>query len=119
MTLYPTKVGGYVAGDNTVTIHGLWAEYDSKASGVEELTSKDSEFEVYPNPVTDGRVTIQAPGQDNVAVSIYNVSGSLVYNDSIVLAGGNASLVVSLPSGLYYIKLQGDKVSAVKKIIIK
>ena len=119
MTLYPTKVGGYVAGDNTVTIHGLWAEYDSKASGVEELTSKDSEFEVYPNPVTDGRVTIQAPGQDNVAVSIYNVSGSLVYNDSIVLSGGNASLVVSLPSGLYYIKLQGDKGSAVKKIIIK
>lgn len=119
MTLYPTKVGGYVAGDNTVTIHGLWAEYDSKASGVEELTSKDSEFEVYPNPVTDGRVTIQAPGQDNVAVSIYNVSGSLVYNDSIVLSGGNASLVVSLPSGLYYIKLQDDKGSAVKKIIIK
>ena len=119
ISFYPTKVGGYVSGDNTVTVHGLWAEYDSMASGVETLSSKGPGVSIYPNPVTDGRFNIEVPNLDNVNVTIYNIAGAMLYNSNINSEGGKATVNTTLSTGMYYVKVTGEGMTSVNKLIIK
>lgn len=97
----------------------MWAEYINNSSGVDEAIQSEFKIAVYPNPVIDGRFMVSAVGIDTVNVGIYNVSGSMLYNKTLEVNGGSAVVAPELSSGMYYVKVEGDGESIVKKIIIK
>ena len=116
-TAYPK---GYTKGANTITINGLWAEYDNVgSSAVESIAVGENAIKVFPNPVTDGRFTVSAQGMNNVTVSVYNMAGSLVFAGNYDVSGGSAVVAPALAPGMYYVKVEGAGASSVNKMIIK
>lgn len=111
---------GYTAGENTITIHGLWAEYDVNKSGVEDVwTTKDSKISIFPNPVVDGRFAINSTDMDKLNVGIYNMSGALLWSKAITVKDGKAIVEPGLAAGIYLVKVEGGTESVVCKVIMK
>ncbi len=117
ISFFPFK-NTYTKGENTINLQ-MWAEYINNSSGVDEAIQSEFKIAVYPNPVIDGRFMVSAVGIDTVNVGIYNVSGSMLYNKTLEVNGGSAVVAPELSSGMYYVKVEGDGESIVKKIIIK
>jgi len=76
------------------------------------------EFSAFPNPVSQGKLTITTFNTKEKKVTIYNVLGKRVFAQKF--SGNNKQLDVSqINSGIYIMKIiEGDKV-ATKKLIIK
>jgi PKD repeat protein len=77
---------------------------------------------VYPNP-TAGKVnvTMNTNGNMNVSLKVYNVLGTIVFeNDNLTVNGKLAKTIdlTSLPKGIYHLKVEGNGKSVVKKIVI-
>ena len=94
---------------------------------VETFSISDNEsiaqLNVYPNPVTNGNLTIESnslAGQ-SVNVSLYNMLGQLVLNsDTDVSSNGKMPLEVSeQSSGIYFLEINSEKGTFKEKIIIK
>lgn len=79
----------------------------------------------YPNPVTDGRLTVQLNNDKagQFILNLYSADGKIVFTDYINHAGGfaayNISLPASLAKGVYVLKIKGrdNAVYDVKNII--
>ena len=73
---------------------------------------------IYPNPSTGGIFTVKAVENKDLSVTIFDVSGKLVYKESNV---GNAKTVNSnLPLGIYIVKVNnGTKDILTTKLIVK
>ena len=76
------------------------------------------EFSAFPNPVSQGKLTITTFNTKEKKVTIYNVLGKRVFAQKFSV--NNKQLDVSqINSGIYIMKIiEGDKV-ATKKLIIK
>ena len=89
---------------------------------VESLDAAHTQINVYPNPST-GKISIAANGIQGVKgeLKIYNVLGKVVYQKPSfeIPASSNTSLNLNLSSGIYFIRISSDKVSAEKKIVIE
>jgi hypothetical protein len=89
------------------------AEFDSAALSVKS-------FEMYPNPVSDGRLTIETNGEQYYSLSIFTTTGRLVYskqlNDdrSLGIDVGNV-----LKTGTYIISLKSNRTISTKKLLVK
>lgn len=90
--------------------------------GLEDVTSEN--FRMYPNPLTDGRLTIDLPqnmqGQFNV--KIHNVLGSSVLDLQKEAEGGQISLSnLNLSAGVYFVKIKSEntQTSFTQKLIVK
>jgi hypothetical protein len=89
--------------------------------GIDDSEKKDLTFDVFPNPLRDGNVTItlQTAGQINekdYSLSIYNMLGKQVYHSEF-----ETSVDVSqLPNAVYLITVNNNKTKQqqVKKFII-
>ena len=90
-------------------------------SVVEDIVSSNEHFEdkgfvaVYPNPFKDKLVVSSSEKWSKL--SIYNVLGSLVYEDKNYHA--NKSFDLSLQTGIYYVKLKINKLDKIVKVIKK
>lgn len=70
---------------------------------VEEMTSSDSRFIVYPNPANT-ELNLQLNGMKNEAVTIkiLSINGRVVYNEELRKSVTNQTINISgLPEGLY------------------
>jgi hypothetical protein len=73
-------------------------------------------FSIYPNPVSNGTVTIKTTSNDVVNVSVFNVLGKQVISKELT----NDTLDVSqLSTGLYLIKLTQNGASTTKKLVVE
>ncbi len=73
-------------------------------------------FSLYPNPVTNGKVTITTAKNLIKLVAIYDVLGKEVLNETLA----ETTLDVStLNSGIYIIKVREDSKTTVQKLVIK
>ncbi|MDD2960758.1 MAG: phosphodiester glycosidase family protein [Muribaculaceae bacterium] len=110
---------GATVGTNTVTFHGIYGQYNHH-SGVETIKGeRASEFTIYPNPVSEGMITITSELQE-AKVEIFNNAGVLMHSQVVNLNGTSATLdVTMLSQGLYFIRLQGENSINVEKLIIK
>lgn len=74
---------------------------------------------VYPNPVTNNSFTVKTDGlRGSSSYRLYNITGQVVAN-GYVPENGIVSLPGTLPSGLYFVKLQTqDGVYGIKQINI-
>ncbi len=75
---------------------------------------------IYPNP-TDGNFTITLPNRvGRVAIDIYTITGSLIYNNIIDLERSELKLNIKQPQGAYMVRItlsNGETVT--KKLIVK
>lgn len=93
---------------------------------VTEITAinniREHEMLIYPNPVTNYRLTINSNSnfEGKISLFIYNLSGHQVYASEV---GYAPSVSISLPQylirGLYFLKVQDGKNTVIKKIIIE
>lgn len=85
------------------------------------LTEFDTENEyvkIFPNPTIEIiNVHIRCVKENNILVSLYNCDGSLYKTEKAIL-GLNQIDIKELPSGLYFIKVQGDDFMKSEKVII-
>lgn len=103
--------------DYTLNIHRLEAIYGNH-SGVETVNESDTGFSVYPNPVTDGILTICSTA-DNVEMAIYSLEGRLVKFATVKTSGGATNIDLSdLPAGVYLLKgVVNDSITTSKLIV--
>lgn len=95
------------------------------ALGLDEVNESVS-FTVYPNPSTDGKVTLiydlKNSGSDKNTVSIYSLTGAKVFETSITNNAGfyTKDLNLSgLSAGIYMLNVQAGNQVKTQKLIIK
>jgi hypothetical protein len=83
-------------------------------AGLNEYSSANDPFEVYPNPAT-GLIRIVSPSLEKCQLNIFDISGRMIIsmNDFIVDQPFDIS---SLDRGVYFIQLDGDRI---KKFLVQ
>lgn len=73
-------------------------------------------FNIYPNPVTNGIVNISSNSNEAIKVAVYDILGKQVLNNTLT---NNTLNVSSLNSGVYILRLSQNNNTTSKKLIIK
>lgn len=119
--------GGFVIANWTININVLDGE-TTNASAVTPVpvgtysntlstdSFKPTTFNVYPNPVSNGFVNISSPTSEAISVSIFDILGKQVLNNTV---SNNSLNVSTLNSGLYILKISQNGNSVTKKLVIK
>lgn len=80
-------------------------------------------IDIYPNPSNGQfKVELNSKSKRPAQLSIINAFGSEVYKESEMIVSGTKSKTISLPDipkGIYFLKLYGDGVNIIKKIVIQ
>jgi len=75
------------------------------------------QLKVYPNPLNDGVLNIRIDGQTgNASLNIFTLDGSKKYSG--ILMKGETKLINNLATGTYLIKVSGNNINEVRKIVI-
>jgi len=125
---YPGSAGAVQGITYTVTdINGCSNSASSNmtvhdCTGIEEITSQG--IIVYPNPSTDGILTISINNANSgeLLISIVDIQGKEVFKtlDNNMPADYNKQInIASLAKGIYYIKLSTDAIVKIQKLIIE
>ena len=80
----------------------------------------EKSFLVYPNP-SNGIIHISINGFEGrkMELRILNVIGTVIYRETITELNGPKTLDLSkFASGLYYVKLEAENASAMRKLVI-
>ncbi len=110
-----TTVQLVIEGRNNASSESFWFDnivFDG-IMGV-DLLSKDP-FRVYPNPVNNGFINISSKLDGPKNISVFDVLGKLVINTSLT---GEKLDVSGLSSGIYILKIDQDKTSSTKKLVV-
>ena len=84
--------------------------------GVNEV--KTTGFEVWPNPVSNGMITLTLDEEMPSELMIYNLNGKIVKAQNIENKVNTIDLS-TFESGLYFIKVRNDKKTTVRRLIIE
>ncbi len=85
--------------------------------GIDEAKNTISKVTVYPNPATN-RVTFAIPAQ-NAIVAVYDITGKVIFNQSVEVNGGLFNLDISnLNSGMYFYNVTVDNSSVTGKFSV-
>ena len=80
---------------------------------------KSSNFEIYPNPTQDGRITIQGEFlPEHATCNIYNVLGQLVRSEEVTTDATFTLNVSNLEDGVYFVDILGSERTYRSKLII-
>jgi hypothetical protein len=91
--------------------------FSISAFSQEDVDSKKLEIlEIYPNPVTTGRLFVNSKNSLPKDIEIFDVLGKKVLQVTIATKELN---VASLTPGIYIIKIKEGELSAARKLIIK
>jgi hypothetical protein len=90
---------------------------DSLTNSVNELHKSISEISVYPNP-TNGifNFTLNSGSSKSILLQIFDTKGEIVYSEKIK-DGTNSINLQSLAKGVYFYKLEGEKMVKSGKIV--
>lgn len=89
---------------------------DSKIQPKTQQTAIIDGLNVYPNPVTNGKVYIATKNDGNKEVIIFDLLGKMVTQAAI---NGRELNVSSLSPGIYIIKINEMNATATRKLIIR
>lgn len=73
-------------------------------------------LEIYPNPVSNGRIYITTKSTQNKEVEIFDVLGKRILQSTI---NGKELNIASLTPGVYIIKVKEGEATATRKLIVK
>jgi hypothetical protein len=107
----------FVQNDKTGEIYvAAQREIGATVSAATEKVVNTLPIKTYPNPTTD-ELTVESPA--NSTLLLYNNAGILVYEGANKVEGKKTISLVSMPSGIYTLKVVADKGVATQKIIKK
>ncbi|WP_299116315.1 T9SS type A sorting domain-containing protein [uncultured Winogradskyella sp.] len=75
-----------------------------------------NKFSIFPNPTNTGEVTISSVNASPIAVTVFDVLGKQVKNETI---SNNRLDVSNLKSGIYLLRLTQDEATSTKKLVIR
>jgi len=115
-------VTGVSVGSATITV--TTQDGNKTATSTGEIATEVKPIEsylqlkVYPNPVKDDVLNIRVDGQtENASLNIFTIDGSKKYSG--ILMKGETKLINNLATGTYLIKVSGNNLNEVRKIVIK
>jgi hypothetical protein len=74
------------------------------------------QVQLYPNPVSDGVITISTPTPGEKQVTVFDILGKQVIETEIM---GNQLDLSSLQGGVYLLKLTQNNVTVTKKLVVR
>ena len=74
-------------------------------------------FKVYPNP-SDAIFNIQRLGTEKMVISVYDVTGRLIYEDQNVLESQYSLDLSNVNNGLYFLKITEGNKGVTKRILV-
>jgi len=74
------------------------------------------QVQLYPNPVSDGVLTINTPFQDEKQVTVFDILGKKLIDIEI---SGDQLDVTTLQGGVYLLRLTQNGISVTKKLVVK
>lgn len=88
-----------------------------------EMDEQDEELAIYPNP-SNGVFTISVGNLSSkkAELRIINVIGNEIYRETLTRDEGQFTKTIDLTGkakGLYYVKLETDSYSSVRRVVIK
>ena len=92
-----------------------WADVAPSTLTTESFVTK-ANFNVYPNPVSNGIVTIKSANNSPMTVTVFDVLGKKVLNSNV---SNNTLNVSALKSGVYILNINQNNTSITKKLVIK
>ena len=99
---------------------GIWESDLTSATGIAEKQQNDIGIELFPSPNSGSFALTISPNLINeiLKLEIVDITGKLVY--STVLSGQTKyNEVLDVPSGMYFAKIKGKKLSGVKSFVVK
>jgi hypothetical protein len=115
--------------DNTEYFYRVYAENANGSSGFSNVADATSggtvgieesvaaSVSVYPNP-SNGQFNISLPAElENSVVALFDITGKQVYSENVNSSSMNLNL--NLVSGRYFVKIQNEKHTVNKSIIIE
>lgn len=91
-----------------------WADVTPTTLSTEDFNKNT--FAVYPNPATNGFVNISSTSNEAIAVTVFDILGKQVINQTV---NNNVLNVATLTSGVYILKLSQNENVTTKKLVIK
>jgi ELWxxDGT repeat protein len=80
-----------------------------------------AQFSVYPNPASSAlKISVNVERRERLTWTIYDNGGRLVRHESLQAFAGNNQFeinIASIPSGVYYIRLQGGNIQEQRKYV--
>ncbi len=94
----------------------LYNSFSVVPTGINEITLNPQNVQLYPNP-NQGNFSVQSI-ISILSYEVYDVSGKLLYKNDTGSEKNNINLNFQLEKGCYYIRLNAEKNSAIKKFVI-
>jgi hypothetical protein len=95
----------------------VFPRYISDIAGTLSVTDFNANgFSVYPNPTSTGFVNVVGTIDDTISVSVYDILGKQVINETLT---NNRINVSALNTGIYIVKISQNDASVTKKLVIK
>jgi hypothetical protein len=90
----------------------------SLGTGVNEIAGDNSSILLYPNPVMNELVVGSSEFGDKIELTIFSAVGKKVYKEHRTSDIGHRTIsVADLPSGIYFVKVKGEKEERMGKFV--
>ena len=86
-------------------------------TSVDGISSSDSDFEMYPNPLSTGSLSVKLP-EDAIRLSIFDMTGKMVYQEQISKKEFLIDRSVFKYVGVYIVNVVTKKRTMNKKVIV-
>lgn len=104
--------------DETITVDNLVVSDDfDRTLSVSHERNEITGFSMYPNPVTNGKFSINTLSNGDRNIQIYDMLGKQVY--SKVLTASERVLISNLNRGIYILKVLEEGKTATRKLVIE
>jgi len=90
--------------------------------GTRELAESDFQMSIFPNPASQHfTLTTELKEAADATLSIYDLSGNVIYHKSTHLPRGKRNMAINLnvSPGLYFVELKGNSLLQRERLIIK
>ena len=94
----------------------------TSSTSISELQSDISNFEIYPNPITDNNLTVVFDISSDISeLNIFDITGKNIYNE-IFNSKGFQAKSISIPNlnnGIYVVTLSSKGSIFQKKLVVR
>lgn len=115
MALYPNSPTGGPKGNSVLYVDNL--SFDNLISNVTEPESKNTIFNLYPNPANDKITITNVQDSENTTINILNIQGKQVMYNQFRDQNNMEFEISNLPMGIYFIEVKSEYGIAVKKFV--